>query len=116
MAAQELRSYLLKLDTHERLEAIQVLLKAVSAHTRGISKKPNVMGGEACITGTRIPVWLLVSYRQTGMSDSKILEGYPDISAAELVEVWAYAEAHISEVEAAIQAQDEADAGLAEAV
>ena len=109
MTAQEIKRHLLMLSASEQLEVMQVLLKTVSPPTRGIAKVLDVMGGEACICGTRIPVWLLVSYRQAGMSDSQSLEGYPDITAAELVEVWAYAKANPTEIDAAIKAQDEAE-------
>lgn len=43
------------------------------------------------------------------MSDSQILEGYPDISAADLVAAWAYARANATEIEAALRAQDESE-------
>lgn len=68
------------------------------------------MGGDACIAKTRIPVWLLVSYWQEGMSDSQILAGYPDISAADLIAAWTYAKAHATEIEAALRSQEETDA------
>ncbi len=70
---------------------------------------PGVMGGDACLTKTRIPVWLLVSYQQQGMSDGQILEGYPDLTATDLVAVWAYANVYADEVEAALQAQEDTD-------
>lgn len=67
------------------------------------------MGGDACIAKTRIPVWLLVSYRQQGMSDGQIPEGYPDLSEADLVSAWAYAKVHADEIDADLKAQDETD-------
>ena len=61
------------------------------------------MGGEACIRQTRIPVWLLISYRRQGASDAHILEGHPDDSSAvDLVNAFAYAEAHVDEIDRAI--------------
>ena len=63
------------------------------------------MGGEACIRNTRIPVWLLVSYRQQGMSEREILEAYPDLSATDLVNAWKYAHANTGEITDAIQQQ-----------
>ncbi len=67
------------------------------------------MGGDACIAKTRIPVWLLVSYRQQGMSDGQILAGYPDLTATDLVEAWAYAKVYAEEIVAALKAQEDAD-------
>lgn len=66
------------------------------------------MGGEACIRQTRIPVWLLISYRREGASDAHILEGHPDLSAADLVNAFSYADAHFDEIETVIREQEEA--------
>ena len=109
MTTQELERQLLALSPTDQLEAMRVLLHAVSGATRGITRTPGVMGGDACIAKTRIPVWLLVSYRQQGMSDGQILEGYPDLTATDLVAVWAYAKVHADEIAAALEAQDDTD-------
>lgn len=74
----------------------------------GIQKTPGVMGGEACIRQTRIPVWLLISDRRQGASDARILEGHPDLSAADLVNAFNYADARFDEIETAIREQEEA--------
>ena len=73
-----------------------------------IQNTPGVMGGEACIRKTRIPVWLLVSYRRQGATDPDILKGHPDLSAADLVNAFSYADTHFDEIEAAIREQEEA--------
>jgi uncharacterized protein (DUF433 family) len=57
------------------------------------------MGGEACIGQTRIPVWLLISYRRQGASDAHILEGHPELSAVDLVNGFACAEAQVDEID-----------------
>ena len=61
------------------------------------------------LTKTRIPVWLLASYRNDGATDAFILDCYPHLSAADLVNVWAYTEAYTDEIESAIRQQDDAD-------
>lgn len=109
MTAQELEAQLLKLSPDEQLTVMQAMLQLVATPARGITKTPGVMGGDACLANTRIPVWLLVSYRQQGMSDGQILEGYPDLTAADMVAVWAYARVYADEVAAALNAQDDAD-------
>ena len=53
-------------------------------------------------------LWLLISYRRQGASDAHILEGHPDLSAADLVNAFAYAEAHVDEIDRAIIEQEEA--------
>lgn len=60
------------------------------------------MGGDACIRQTRIPVWLLVSLRQQGATEAYLLEDYPTLTAADLVNAWLYADTHSEEIEAAI--------------
>lgn len=89
-------------------EVNTVVLKSVY-EWMGVNKTAGVMGGEACIRNTRIPVWLLVSYRQQGMSEREILEAYPDLSATDLVNAWKYAHANTGEITDAIQKQEKAD-------
>ena len=73
-----------------------------------IRKTPNVQGGEACIRRTRITVWVLVGYRQLGLSDDELLEAYPDLTREDLAAAWAYYEANRDEIEQAIRENDEA--------
>jgi uncharacterized protein (DUF433 family) len=74
---------------------------------QGIHKTSGVMGGEACIQETRIPVWLLVSYRQLGLSEAKLLDNYLTLTANDLVNAWSYASAYPEEIHRAIAQQDE---------
>lgn len=108
MTLKELLPQLLALTSEEKAQAIQLLAQSLSNFLSGIQKTPGVMGGEACIRQTRIPVWLLISYRRQGASDAHILEGHPDLCAADLVNGFAYAEAHIDEIDRAIREQEEA--------
>ena len=108
MTLKELQPQLLALTSEEKAQAIQLLAQSLSNFWSGIQKTPSVMGGEACIRQTRIPVWLLISYRRQGASDAHILEGHPDLSAADLVNGFAYAEAHVDEIDRAIREQEEA--------
>ncbi|MCU0546368.1 MAG: DUF433 domain-containing protein [Oscillatoriaceae cyanobacterium Prado104] len=64
--------------------------------------------GDARIANTRIPIWSMVNYRLLGANDVRILQDFPHLSAADLANAWAYAEAHPEEIEAAI-ARNEAD-------
>ena len=43
----------------------------------GIERTPGVCGGDACIAGTRIPVWVLEGFRRLGWTDATILASYP---------------------------------------
>ncbi len=107
MTYQELENRLLKLSASEKAEMIQSLTKTISGGARGITKTLGICGGEACIAGTRIAVWLLVEARRLGISEAQLLNDYPQITAADLVNAWAYADAHREEVEAAIRANNE---------
>jgi uncharacterized protein (DUF433 family) len=53
---------------------------------------PGVCGGRPRISGTRVPVDVLLNYRSLGLNDSQILEGYPAVTAEDLAAAWAYAE------------------------
>lgn len=103
MTFKELQPQLLALTPDEKAQPIQILAQSLSNTWQGIEKTPGVMGGEACIRQTLIPVWLLASYRHQGASDAHILEGHPDLSAADLVNAFAYAEAYPDEIEIAIR-------------
>jgi uncharacterized protein (DUF433 family) len=81
---------------------IQVLTNVIP----GIEKTAGVAGGEACIVCTRISVWALENYRRLGWNEAAILENYPSLRAADLVNAWAYFDAHRQEVNKAIRANE----------
>jgi uncharacterized protein (DUF433 family) len=68
----------------------------------GIAYRPDVQGGAACITGTRIPVWVLIQYRQMGESDGDLLADYPTLTRADLANARDYYQAHRKEINEAI--------------
>ena len=103
MTLKELEAQLLLLSPTEKAEAIQLLAHSLDSKWRGITKTLNVCGGDACIAGTRTPVWVLVGYRRQGTSDSDLLAAYPTLSAIDLANAWVYAEANPAEIVAAIQ-------------
>jgi uncharacterized protein (DUF433 family) len=106
MTRTELENQLLALTSSEKAEIIQSLIKTISIGSHGIAKTLGVCGGEACIAGTRIAVWLLVEARRLGISEAQLLQDYPHITAADLVNAWAYADAYPEEIEAAIRANE----------
>ena len=107
MTTQELQAQLLSLSSIERSNLIQFLTHSLEAPWQGICKTPGVMGGEACVRDTRIPVWLLVSYTRLGLSEAKLLDNYPTLTAKDLVNAWSYASAYADEIDRAIAQQDE---------
>ena len=96
MITKELRQEILTLSPEEKIEVIQLL--------EGINKTPKVVGGNARIRNTRIPVWSLFQSHQMGVSDLEILEAHPELTQTDLINAWAYAEIFIDEIESAISA------------
>jgi uncharacterized protein (DUF433 family) len=103
MNVQELQNRLLALSVPEKTEILQVLIQNLVNSWTGISKTSGIVGGDACIAGTRIPVWDLVEYRRMGASDLKILEAYPQLTATDLYHAWSYADAFPDEINGAIE-------------
>jgi uncharacterized protein (DUF433 family) len=98
-----LETQLLALKPAEQVAVIQLRSQNLATTWDGISKTPGVMGGEACIRHTRIPVWLLASYRRMGSNDRQLRDNYPDLTEMDLANAWAYADLY----RAAIDRQDE---------
>jgi len=65
----------------------------------GIESRPGVCGGEPCVVGTRIPVWLLVEAHRLGTSDGDLLKAYPQLRKEDLENAWAYYHRHTKEIE-----------------
>lgn len=71
--------------------------------TRRIESRPDVCGGAACVSGTRIPVWLLESYRRLGLSDEQLLEAYPTLTQQDIQAAWEHVAEHRTEIEREIE-------------
>jgi uncharacterized protein (DUF433 family) len=108
MSLIELEPKLTKLTRAEKAHLLQLLAREMGNAWPGIEKTPGVVGGEARIVRTRIPVWVLENYRRLGWSEARLLENYPTLRAVDLVNAWAYVDAHQEEIERAIR-ENEAD-------
>lgn len=94
------------------LSALPVWLKPGRVHVRltiedadaGIEKTSGIHGGDACIAGTRIPVWTLEEMRRAGAGDEDILADFPGLAADQLVQAWEYVKTHAAEIEEALAA------------
>jgi uncharacterized protein (DUF433 family) len=82
--------------------------------TDRITKTPDICGGDACIRGHRIPVWVLVGYRQLGLNDAEVLRNYPSLTVTDLEAAWEYAAAHPEEIKQAIRENEEGEECLVE--
>jgi len=108
MTLQQLEPQLWELSRVEKAELLQRLIGEFLNIWPGVEKTSGVVGGDACIVRTRIPVWALEDYRRMGWSEAVILENYPSLRAVDLVNAWAYADAHRDEIDRAIRENAEA--------
>ena len=95
---RELETIISELSRAEKAQLLQWVTRDLGDAFPGIDAHPNVVGGEACIVRTRIPVWTLVQARRLGMSESDILRSYPILRAEDLANAWAYARLHPEEI------------------
>jgi uncharacterized protein (DUF433 family) len=95
-----------RLSAGEKARLLQKVARELGAAVPGIDSDPSVCGGEACIARTRIPVWLLVRARRLGTSEATLLQAYPTLRAEDLVNAWAYAQLHPTEIEELIDAHE----------
>ena len=101
MITKELRQEILTLSPEEKIELIQLL--------EGINKTPKVVGGNARIRNTHIPVWSLFQSHQMGASDLEILEAHPELTQTDLINAWFYAETFPDEIDRAVQINNKID-------
>jgi uncharacterized protein (DUF433 family) len=64
-----------------------------------ITVNPEQMGGVPCIRGLRIPVATVVGMVSEGMTESEILNAYPDLESEDIVEALRYAAEAVRERE-----------------
>jgi uncharacterized protein (DUF433 family) len=91
----------------EKASLLQRILRGLDSTFHGIEIDPGICGGDPYIAHTRIPVWILVNFRQSGMSEIELLKNYPSLSASDLANAWAYYYAHRAEIENQIMQNEE---------
>ncbi len=96
------------LSRGEKAQILKWVVRELGDDFPGIDSRPDVCGGEACITRTRIPVWLLEQARRLGTGEPALLEAYPSLRAEDLANAWAYVRSHSAEIEAQIQSNEAA--------
>jgi uncharacterized protein (DUF433 family) len=62
-----------------------------------ITIEPNKMGGRPCIRGLRIPVATVIAMLADGMSESEILEDFPDLEPEDIRESLRYVQNMLEE-------------------
>jgi uncharacterized protein (DUF433 family) len=105
---QEIEHILPQMTRSEKAQLLQWIVRDLGDTFPGIDSSPEVLGGEARIVRTRIPVWLLVHARRLGASEADLLKSYPTLRAEDLINAWAYARAHADEIEQDIRENEAA--------
>jgi len=67
-----------------------------------ITHNPNVMGGKACIRGTRVTVGLILTLISEGKSTDELLDDYPYLEYEDIMQAIAYAAWTVNAREAVI--------------
>jgi uncharacterized protein (DUF433 family) len=99
---ETIRQLLPDMNRADKAQVLQWLVQDLGEAFAGIEMTPGVVGGDACIVRTRIPVWLLVQARNLGASEADLLRSYPTLTAQDLTNTWAYYRAHRTEIDARI--------------
>jgi uncharacterized protein (DUF433 family) len=98
---------LAKMSATEKGQFLQSVVRGLAALGHTINRTPGVVGGDACIRNTRIPVWTLVQLKKLGRTEEELLSDYPGLSQLDLDAAWAYYRANTVEIEEAIEQNDE---------
>ena len=88
-----------KLSPGEKAQILKWVVEELGDAFPGMDFRPDVCGGEPCIVRTRIPVWLLEQARRLGATEQELLVAHPSLRAEGLVNAWAYARSHASEID-----------------
>jgi uncharacterized protein (DUF433 family) len=56
-----------------------------------ITINPNIRFGKPCLRGMRISVYDVLSWNASGMSETEILEDYPELTKEDLIAVLSFA-------------------------
>lgn len=96
------------LSPGEKAQILKWVVQELGGAYPGIDSRPEVCGGDPCIVRTRIPVWFLEQARRLGATEHELLAAYPSLRAEDLVNAWAYARSHASEIEAQIRENEAA--------
>ncbi len=91
------------LSPGERAQILKWVVRDLGDAFPGIDSRPEVCNGQPCIVRTRIPVWLLEQARRLGTSEQTLLAAYPSLRAEDLVNAWAYARSHATEIDEQIR-------------
>lgn len=105
---EELQLELESLTRAEKEQLLRWVARDLGDTFPGIESRQGVCGGEACVVGTRIPVWVLEQSRRQGLNEVDLLRSYPALRAEDLANAWAYVSVRRQEIEKQIRENEEA--------
>jgi uncharacterized protein (DUF433 family) len=105
---EQAKELLTQMTSAEKAELLHWVVQDLSGAVPGIESRPGVCGGEPCIAGTRIPVWLLEQARRQGMTEAELLRAYPTLHARDLANAWLYVQSFRDEIDRQIYENEEA--------
>jgi uncharacterized protein (DUF433 family) len=103
---EEAESLLGRLSRSEKARVLQWVVSDLGDAFPGIESRPDVCGGEPCIVRTRIPVWVLVQGRRSGLTEAALLQSYPTLHAEDLAEAWSFYRSHREAIDRQIVANE----------
>jgi len=56
-----------------------------------IVSDPNICGGEPCVAGTRVPVWVVLSHLAAGEDKETLLQNFPRLTKEDIQACLEYA-------------------------
>lgn len=108
VALREIGNLLGLISPTEKAQVLQWGVSDLGGIFTGIDKTAGVCGGEARISRTRIPVWLLIRQQQLGITEQELLADYPTLRAEDLFNARNYYRAHKNEINNLIKENEEA--------
>lgn len=96
---QQVEQLIPNLTRAEKARLLQDIVQDLGDAFPNIESAPGICGGEARITRTRIPVWLLVQAKRLGTTEAELLASYPTLRAEDLASAWAYSRLHAEEID-----------------
>jgi len=106
--APEIEKFLASLSKADKAQVMKAVADDLLDAYPGIESRPQVCGGDPCIAGTRIAVWVLEQARRQGVSESELLADYPTLSAQDLANAWSYVRSHRDEIDQQIRRNEDA--------
>ena len=104
---EEAERFLGTMNRAEKAKELQILAQELGDVFPGVESTPGICGGDPCIVRTRIPVWVLESYRRLGVSEADLLKSYPSLRADDLATAWAYVRVHREDIERQLRENEE---------